>query len=59
MFRHSAARPQCNRHHGSVKLNVCRNGIAQAELSGGSRPESLPKLFLNITSSTVTTEPKS
>src|ERR1700756_2762567 len=45
--------------HAFAKINVCRNGIAQAERSGGYRLASLQRLFLHITGSTVTTEPKS
>src|SRR5258707_4584515 len=56
-----ARRPRIPLHSGRAfaKINVCRNGIAQAERSGGYRLASLQRLFLHITGSTVTTEPKS
>jgi hypothetical protein len=56
-----ARRPRTLLHseHDFAKINVCRNGIAQAERSGGYRLASPQRLFLLITGSTVTTEPKS
>src|SRR6202008_1528022 len=56
-----ARRPRNPLHseHAFAKINACRNGIAQAERSGGYRLASLQRLFLHITGSTVTTEPKS
>ena len=47
------------RYYGFAIIDVCRNAIAQAAPSGGSRLESLRRLFLRITGSTATTEPRS
>ena len=46
-------------YHGLAIINLCRNAIAQAALSGGSRLESLRRFFLHITGSTAITEPQS
>jgi hypothetical protein len=40
-------------------INACRNAIAQAAQSGGSKLESPRRPFLHITGSTATTEPQS
>ncbi len=45
-------------YRGFVIINECRNAIVQTALSGGSRRESLRRLFLRITGSTAITEPE-
>src|ERR1700758_1739009 len=55
-----ARRPRTPLHseHAFAKINACRNGIVQAERSGGYRLASLQRLFLHITGSTVATGTK-
>ena len=59
MFRNENSRCTASNAMCSLQFKLCRNAIAQAELSGGSSRESLRSPFLRITGLTATMEPPS